>query len=304
MFGLSSDGGCRGERRKGVAMKLLEWLLRTTPRLDVRPEPFGAFHMIFVAVILLLGMAMILLRRYLPKGEGNLKKMLILFGVGLLLLETGKQIVYSYTAEGGWLYNWDRFPFQFCSTPMYAGLLAALVRNKKIHNALCAYLATFALFAGLCVMLYPADVFISTIGINIQTMICHGTMLTVGIYLLATGYVKSEHRTVLRAIPVFAACIILAMIMNEAAHLSGLLERETFNMFFISPHCEGTLPVYSIVQKYVPFPFCTIIYISVFSLAAYVILLISMATKKLASKNIKNNKRSLAGEGLCCEDFI
>jgi len=161
-------------------------------------------------------------------------------------------------------------------------LLAGLTKKGKVHEAACAYLATYAVFAGLCVMVYPNDVFIDTIGINIQTMICHGTMICVGVCLLATGYVKLEHKTILKAIPVFAVCVALAAIMNEIAYVIGLLETETFNMFFISPHCEGTLPVYSLVQQAVPFPWCLVIYIAVFSLAAYLVLLAAMGIRKLA----------------------
>ncbi len=249
------------------------------------PELYGWFHLLFFALSIAVGILFCKLDR--SGNEKFARKMIFLVSFTVLVLEVYKQFNYSFSYDGQSItadYQWYAFPFQFCSTPMYAGLLAALIKNKKVHDALCAYLATFSVFAGLCVMLYPADVFIDTVGINIQTMICHGAMLSVGIYLLYTDYVKNEHKTILKAIPVFAAFIILAMIMNEVAYFSGLLERETFNMFFISPHCEGTLPVYSTVQKYVPFPFCTVIYIAVFSFAAYLILLISMGLKKLFKK--------------------
>lgn len=129
-------------------------------------------------------------------------------------------------------------------------------------------------------MFYPATVFVKTIGINIQTMICHGTMISVGIYLLGSGYVVSKPKTILKAVPVFAVLVSIAMVLNEIAHLSGLLERETFNMFFISPYCEPSLPVYSLVQAVVPFPWCAVIYIVAFSLAAFVVLLISILLHK------------------------
>ncbi len=107
-------------------------------------------------------------------------------------------------------------------------------------------------------------------------------MISIGAYLLYSGHVKLEHKTMLGAVAVFAVCVSLAAVMNEIAYFSGLLENNTFNMFFISPHCEGTLPVYSLVQKVVPFPLCLIIYIVIFSLAAYVILLAAMGIKKLS----------------------
>ena len=131
-------------------------------------------------------------------------------------------------------------------------------------------------------MLYPVDIYIGTIGINIQTMICHGSMLTVGIYLLCTGYVKIRHETILKAIPVFGVALLVAVIMNEIAYGAGLLETDEFNMFFVSPHCEPSLPVYSSVQRAVAYPWCLFVYIAVFTFAAYVVLLLAMLVQKAA----------------------
>lgn len=243
------------------------------------PASYGWFHLLFFVLAIFSGI--VLIKVFKKPNKKTVRKILLTVSLVVLILEIYKQINYTFEYDGVKIsadYQWYAFPFQFCSTPMYVGLLAALIKKDKIHNALCSYLATFALFAGLCVMFYPGDVFVKTIGINVQTMICHGSMLTLGIFLLGSGYVKSENKTLLKGACVFAICVCLAMIMNEIAHFSGL--EETFNMFFISPHQEPSLPVYSIVQKYVPFPLCTIIYIGAFTLASYIILLISMLTKR------------------------
>lgn len=249
------------------------------------PGMYGWFHLLFFVGSI--GAGILLCIKYKHADEGFVRKLLlVVFGLSLVL-EVYKQINYTFSYDALTIsadYQWYAFPFQFCSTPMYVGLLAGALRKGKVHDALCAYLATYALFAGLCVMIYPAQVFIGTIGINIQTMVCHGSMITVGIYLLYTRYVKLEHRTVLKAIPVFACLVAMAMVMNEIAYASGLLERETFNMFFISPYCEGSLPVYSLVQAVVPYPWCLVIYIVIFTLAAYIMLLIAMLIKKLTAK--------------------
>ncbi len=250
------------------------------------PEMYGWFHLLFFSLSIIAG---VVLCRCGKAGEERFTRRLLIVTAAIsLALEVYKQINFTFSYDGATIttdYQWYSFPFQFCSTPMYIGLIAGLVRHRKIHNALCAYLATFALFAGLCVMVYPPQVFISTIGINIQTMICHGAMVSVGIYLFGTRYIEAEHKTVIKAIPVFAVCIVIAMILNEIAYFSGLLETDTFNMFFISPHCEPSLPVYSLVQAVVSFPWCLFIYIIGFSAAAYVVLLISMLIKKVASKH-------------------
>jgi hypothetical protein len=129
------------------------------------------------------------------------------------------------------------------------------------------------------VKIYPGDVFIDTIGINIQTMICHGSMVMLGIYLLVSGYVKLEHKTILKAMCVFSVAVTMAAVMNEIAHFSGL--EETFNMFFVSRYFESTLPVYGAVHNAVPFPLNLVIYILGFTLASYIILLIAMGVHKI-----------------------
>ena len=245
------------------------------------PALYGWFHLLFFALAIILGV--ILIKKFKNPDKKTVQKILLTVGIITIVLEIYKQINYTFEYDGNKItadYQWYAFPFQFCSTPMYVSLLAGLIKNDKIHSSLCSYLATFSAFAGLCVMFYPGDVFIKTIGINIQTMIHHGTMVTMGIFLLGSGYVKTEFKTLLKGACVFALCVILAMTMNEIAHFSGL--EETLNMFFISPHEEPSLPVYSIVQNIVPYPLCTIIYIVAFTLASYIILLLAHLIKKIA----------------------
>lgn len=244
------------------------------------PKMYGWFHITFFAASIIAG---ILLCRYRKSTDEKFaRRLLTVSAVIAVILEVYKQINYTFSYDGTAIigdFQWYAFPFQFCSTPMYISLLAGFTRNKMLHNALCGYLATFALFAGLCVMVYPQQVFVPTIGINVQSMVCHGTMITVAIWLLGSGYVKAEHKTILKAIPVFLVCVAMAMIMNEIAYFSGLLETETFNMFFISPHCDPSLPVYSLVQAVVPYPWCLLIYVACFSAASYIMLLIAMLIK-------------------------
>ena len=249
------------------------------------PGMYSWFHLLFFALSILGGF--LLCRSKKAAEERFVRRFLTISAIVVIVLEVYKQINFTFIYDGAQIntdYQWYIFPFQFCSTPMYISLLAGVIKNRKLHSALCAYLGSFALFAGLCVMLYPAQVFIPTIGINIQTMICHGLMITIGIYLLGSGYVKAESKTALKAIPVFAVCVVLASIMNEIAYVTGLTERETFNMFFISPHCEPSLPVYSLVQGVVPYPWCGLIYILGFSAAAYIILMLARLILRCKSK--------------------
>lgn len=262
-------------------MAFLENVLRVLDTKMTQPTLYGWFH---VVSLLLTVAATAALCRF---GKGlNKPKVVLVTAILVTLLEIYKQINYSFSYTEGirFDYQWYAFPFQFCSTPMYVGLLAGLTRKGKLHHAACAYLATYAVFAGVCVMLYPSTVFIRTVGVNLQTMICHGSMIVIGVYLLYTGYVRLTHRTIFKAIPVFAVCVAIACAMNETAYRTGLLERETFDMFFISPYAAPSLPVYSLVQGVVPFPWCLVIYVAAFTLAAYLMLLIAMGIARLNKK--------------------
>jgi len=252
------------------------------------PGIYGWFHIMWLVITA--GATAALCFFFKGASDKQIRAVILSVAVIVTLLEIYKQINYTFTVQDGQIrtdYQWYAFPFQFCSTPMYVGLLAGLTRKGRVHKALCAFLASYAVFAGVCVMLYPADVFIETIGINIQTMVCHGSMITVGVFLLYTGYVPCEHKSVLPAIPVFAVCVGIAMILNEIAHASGLLVTETFNMFFISPYCAPSLPVYSLVQQVIAYPWNLVIYIMMFSLAAYLMLLIAMLIKRISATHSK-----------------
>ena len=250
----------------------------------VTPTSYGWFHILFFALSIVAGVVLCFV---LKDGQKYAPRVVLTAAVVVLLLEVYKMVNFgfgdTYATKLDYSFQWYAFPFQFCSTPMYVGLAAGILGKGRIHDCLCAYLATYAVFAGLCVMIYPGDVFMDTVGINIQTMVCHGSMLTVGIYLFGSGYVRAEHKTILKALPVFCGMVAIAMGLNEWAYRSGLLEQHDFNMFYFSPYQPAHLPVYSDVQNAlgVDNPLSFVIYIIGFTLAAYVVLLIAMGIRAL-----------------------
>ena len=249
------------------------------------PVLYGWFHWIFLLLTIGATVYLCLCR----KGDSPqmVRKIVFWMSAVALLLEVYKQVNYSFGYSDGTItfaYQWYVFPWQFCSTPMYVGVLAGIIKKGKIHDALCAYLASFSVFAGVCVMLYPEQVFIDVVGVNLQTMICHGSMIPIGAYLLATGHVKLEKKTLLKAVIVFVIAVLMATVMNEIAYVTGLLEEHNFNMFYISPHCDPSLPVYSLVQQVVPYPWSLIAYVLGFSAAAALVLQASAGIRNLYRK--------------------
>ena len=176
-------------------------------------------------------------------------------------------------------YQWYAFPFQFCSVPMYVYLLIPFTKGK-IREALLAFSASYSLFAGTAVMLYPGDVFIDILGVSIQTMIHHGLMAVIGVYLLISKIVNVSIKTLLKATIVFSIVVIIALCLNYT-FVKFIPEGETFNMFFISPYFDCTLPVLSIIYPKVPYIGFLIIYILGFSIVAVIVNLIYFGIYKL-----------------------
>ncbi len=250
------------------------------------PAVFGLYH---IAWLVLTVAATVLLCWLYKKGHIKKPERLVwIVAIIVTLFEIYKQIVFTYSVdEWGVLtgeYQWFILPWQFCSMPMYAGLLAGVTRGKA-RNWLHCFLATFAIFGGLTVMLYPAQVFVAEIGVNVQTMLCHASMIVVGVFLFYTGLVKTEFSSLFKATAVFAVSLGIAICINEWAYRAGIMAgKHRVNMFYVSPYCEPSLPVYSIVQQHVPYPWCLLIYIAGFCAVACIILMIAMLVKKLADK--------------------
>ncbi len=212
------------------------------------PTLYGWFHLMWLAIV---AVTVFLLCRFAKNAQGKgLDRILRGFAVLCIYFEAYKQLVFSFDYDaalgtGTWDFEWYAFPFQFCSTPMYVALIASFLKDGRVKNALLTYLATFGLLAGVLVMAYPSNVFISMIGINIQTMVHHGGQLAIGLYLLICKKFRLEWRSMLGAGIVFVTMMAIASGMNICAELSGL--EESFNMFYIRYGDTPSIPVYDIL---------------------------------------------------------
>lgn len=268
-------------------MSLLEQMMDFLNGEMARPMPYQSlalswFHYLALTIAVLA--AVIAVVRLKNADDRQLRRFLLVFAGLLLSFEAYKQLIFSYQA--GWGYQWYIFPFQFCSTPMYVALFAGLTKNKKVQQALINFLGTYGLFAGLAVMLYPNDVFVTTIGINIQTMVHHGAMMVVGIALLA-NQVKLTSRSIFGATAVFSVLVTMAILMNYVHNT--WIAVGTFNMFFINPLIRNHLPVLSMIEPLVPHFIFVVIYIVGFALVAYLMLLIGIGIKALVSLQGKSH---------------
>jgi hypothetical protein len=219
----------------------------------------------YVSLVVLLFMMFYVYQRS-KKGGFQVDRTLKFIAFVMIGFEIYKQILFTYT--NGWEYRWYAFPFQFCSTPMYIGLLAAYSKHPVIKQGSYLFLSTYGFFAGLAVMLYPVSVYTTSVGINIQTMVHHGSMVIMGLIVMFN--IKPSKKLFIDGMYVFGIVTIIAIILNE---VHALLELPgTFNMFFINPRFSSEIPVLSLFQPIVPGVIYMVIFMIGFSLIALIFL--------------------------------
>lgn len=250
--------------------KLIEFASAEMPE----PTAYGWFHLMFIGLCIVASVLMcVFFRNASDRGERTAVFILWLI---IFVLEIYKQLIFTFEVVDGKVvgdYQWYIFPFQLCSTPLYTLPFVAFLPNGKLRDAMTGYTIAFSIFGGLCVYVFPGDVFIETIGINIQTMVHHGIQIVAGVYLASKYRHRLNLRYYLEGGVVFIGMVVLAMAMNIGVHhaLRAAGNDETFNMFYLSPYHECTLPVLSAIYPLVPYPVFLAIYVVGFILAAAVI---------------------------------
>lgn len=236
------------------------------------PTNYGWFHIMFVAfAVIALTLLCVFARNMQDK---TFRRMVFWCWIVMLVFEIYKQIFFSSLEIVGdslrWNYKWYTFPFQLCSAPLYLLPFVAFLKDGKVRNSIIAFLATFAMFGGLVVFLYPNDVFVSMIGINIQTMVHHGLQIVLGIFFMVYYRKKLNWRFFLKGIYTFVVMCAVAMLLNIVVYNAITAHNgQTFNMFYFSPYYRCTLALIGdLIWPNVPYIVFLLIYLIGFTIAA------------------------------------
>jgi len=112
----------------------------------------------------------------------------------------------------------------------------------------------------------------------------HCGSLVVSVYLLMSREVEINKKNLISSFTVFLIFVVIAEILNIVIYNSGILNGETFNMFYISPYFITHLPVFKTVQESVPFIFYLLFYIVVIFLGSLIVYLIYYLINKGVKK--------------------
>jgi len=264
-------------------MNILEKIIYFLQGEMVEPQSYGWFHLMWISLSFV--MIFMLCKIKAKDRDKKINIILLSYGIIAFVLELLKQISWSFnydviTGIVTWDFEWYAFPFQLCTTPIYVSLLAVFIKKERIKEMLLSYLAFITILGSIVTMIIPDSCFVSDILVNIHTMWLHCGSFVVSMYLLITNEVKINIKNLIGAIKVFLIFVLIAMSMNLIIYNSGILNGETFNMFFISPYFISTLPVFDVVQENVPYLIYLFFYIIVIVIGSMIIYILSYLIQK------------------------
>ncbi len=251
------------------------------------PVSYGWFHILFI--ILVTAVTVFLCVKFKDSGDKTVNIICLIAWIVMVVFELYKQIVYTFNYENGvssWDYQWYAFPFQLCSTPLYLLPFIAFLKDGKSRDAVIAYIMTFSMFGGLVTFVYPEQVFISMTGINIQSMLHHGLQIIIGVFLFVNKRKQVNLKYVLKGFIVFAIMMAIALLLNIVVYNIFVVRGidETFNMFYIGPYFDCTLPLLSIFYPMMNKILFIILYFVCFCLIAVIMYYIMFGIYKLVLK--------------------
>ena len=242
------------------------------------PQTFGGLHILFT--LLVIALCILLFWKLRDTSDRTYRILIgVMFGV-MFFGELTKQVLANFSITDGRLiytYSWGQFPFQLCSTPLYVLPFLSFLPDCRIRDFAAAYTMTVGLIGDIAVYLTPKTVFGTRLFFNIHTMIHHGLQIVSGVYTAIYYRHRINRRFYFDGICVFAILFVIANLLNTVGYdllvASGLMsEGADFNMFYISPRAEQTVPVLSDLLKSFP-PIVYIIGYFVFlSLGALIIM--------------------------------
>ena len=252
--------------------KLIEFLNRTTEK----PKLFGWFHLTFLFIFIALGVLLVFIAR-----KKNHKAYLITLSISYVLLVVGeifKQFVYCFSiGEEAVIYDgyfFGVFPFFPCSAIFYLIPFLLFVRNKQVKYSVESFLIWTSLIGGLIGFIYPAylmDPGVSYLYICCHTLIHHGLMIVVSLFLIVYRRKEINFKYFMSSFFTLMGFVVVAEILNATIPHINENAYKNFNGFDISWIIPPNLPIVKDIWANVPYPIYLILFIIGFLLMMFII---------------------------------
>lgn len=241
-----------------MLQKFLEW----TALPMVPPQQYGAFHLTFAAV----GVLVSVLLAYRLRNATEKQNRIVLLTVGLFLLvsEVYKQLFYFRVVDPG-VYPWGDFPFQMCSVPMYLCLIVPFLKDGKLRQSMYDFMVTFNFLGGALSLVFPSGLLHPYWSLTLHAFIWHTLLVFLGLYLGLSGRGA-------RQISDYKNAFYLFLVLSAMAFGFNLLfwkaSGGTINMFFLGP-ADSSLVVFDVIAKTFGWYVNTPLYMGALALGAY-----------------------------------
>jgi len=260
----------------------------------VTPIPYGWFHLLCMCITFIIIIVLFVNKK--NHCEKQLKIILGVYSIIAFLFELLKQLIWAFNYDfinntAIWDYEWYSFPFQLCTTPIYVCLICLFLKKGKIRDFLLSYIAYVTILGSFVTMIIPNSCFTSDILVNIHTMWLHLGSLVVSIYLFISKEVEISLKNLKYSISVFLIFVCIAQFLNIFVYHLGVLNGETYNMFYISPYFISSLPVFDVIQQSVPYVIYLLTYIFAISIGAFIVFCISFIIKKYFGSYLEIEKK-------------
>ena len=245
------------------------------------PGLISWFH--FIVLIPIIAAAILVPLFLKDCKEKTYKRILFITWIVLIIFEIFKQLVKAYHHEepSYWEYSIRDFPFSICSMVYYFVPIILFVNKEKhpmIVDAAIGYLSFITLTMGIVVCIYTKMVTSDLIYINIQTMVHHGALVVLGVFIYVWNRKSITIRTFYRCLIAFAITAVIAIIINVAFYPHFI------NMFFINPTRITNLPIGNIVQEKAGYPVYLIGFLSLIALMTFLTYLVETSIYKAVTK--------------------
>lgn len=211
--------------------KFLEWLAVPMER----PKSYGAFHLTFMIV----GLIVVVLAAFLLR-KLNDKQNRIFLGIvgGILTISEVIKILFNTFILNGGNFAWWVFPFQLCSIPMYLCLICAFVKNEKFNSYLYEFMFGISLITAFLTLVEPSGLNKDYIFLTLHSYIWHLVLIFIGLYLYFSKRACTNKKGFLKAMAVFGVVTTIALLLNVFIQKTG------FNAFYISPYVPSQIIVF------------------------------------------------------------
>ena len=245
------------------------------------PGIFSWFHLI--TLIPIIAVSILVPFFFKDVSEKTYKRILLIFWIILIVFEIFKQLIlaFHYGSPSYWEYSIRDFPFSICSQIYYMVPIILFVnkqKHPKIVDAATGYLCLITLTMGIVVCIYTDMVMRDLIFINIQTLVHHGVLIAVGVFVFVWNRKNINIKTFYRTLIAFGITAVIAILINLAFYPHFI------NMFFINPTRITNLPLGNIIQEKAGYPVYLIGFLSLVSLMTYLTYLIETSIYKAVVK--------------------